>query len=62
MLIVLLSIYTLSAIFAETVFELPAEISKLLQTLDTVICFIFLSDFFIRLYRAESRTAFCSSG
>jgi voltage-gated potassium channel len=57
-LMLVLSVYVLIALFADTAFRLPVEISALLRTLDTVICFIFLGDFFYRLYRAEKRLAF----
>ncbi len=58
LLMLVLSIYVLIALFIDTVFKLSPETSSLLQTLDTAICFIFLGDFFYRLYQAENRFAF----
>jgi voltage-gated potassium channel len=62
LLMLVLSVYVLVALFVDTVFKLPAEIVSLLEILDTAICFIFLGDFFYRLYRAESRLAFLKWG
>jgi voltage-gated potassium channel len=57
-----LSIYVLAALSVETVCTLPAEVSSLLQKLDTAICFIFLGDFFYHFYRSENRRAFLKWG
>ena len=62
LLMLVLSVYVLIALFADTAFHLPVEISALLRTLDAVICFVFLGDFFYRLYRAESKLAFLKWG
>ena len=62
LLMLVLCIYVLVALFVDTLFNLPPQVSSLLQTLDTVICFIFLADFFYRLYRAENRLAFLKWG
>jgi len=62
LLLLFLSIYILGALFVDTVFTLPPEISSLLQTFDTIICIIFLGDFFHRLYCAENRLAFMKWG
>jgi voltage-gated potassium channel len=61
-LMLVLSVYVLIALFADTAFHLPVQISALLRTLDTLICFVFLGDFFHRLYRAERRLAFLKWG
>ena len=57
-----LSVYVLAALFAQTVFTLPEETSSLLQTLDTLICLVFIGDFFARLYRAERKLAYLKWG
>ena len=57
-----LSVYVLAALFAETVFKLSPETTALLQTQDTLICFVFLGDFFHRLYRADRKPAFLKWG
>jgi voltage-gated potassium channel len=62
LVMLVLSVYVLAALFADTVFKLPPEISSLLQTLDTLICCVFLADFFYHLYRAESKRAFLKWG
>jgi len=62
LVMLVLSVYVLIALFADTAFRLPVEISALLRTLDTIICFIFLGDFFYHLYRAENRLAFLKWG
>src|SRR5881396_3714896 len=62
LLILVLSIFVLGVVFVETVFELPTEVSKLLQSLDTLICVVFLAEFGFRLYRAENRMAFLKWG
>jgi voltage-gated potassium channel len=46
LLMLVLCIYVLGALLVEVTFQLPPQVSSLLQTLDTVICFIFLADFF----------------
>ena len=62
LVMLVLSVYVLVALFADTTFHLPVQISALLRTLDTIICFIFLGDFFYHLYRAEKRLAFLKWG
>ena len=61
-LMLVLSVYVLVALFADTAFHLPVQVSALLRTLDTIICFVFLGDFFHHLYRAENRLAFLKWG
>ena len=61
-LMLVLSVYVLIALFADTAFHLPVQISALLRTLDTIICFVFLGDFFYHLYQAENRLAFLKWG
>ena len=62
LLLLALSIYVLAALFVDTVFSLPPEIKSVLGIMDTVICFIFLGDFFYRWHRAENRRAFLKWG
>ena len=47
LLMLVLSVYVLMALFVSTFFKLSYEIASLLQKLDTLICFIFLGDFFL---------------
>jgi voltage-gated potassium channel len=60
--ILILSIVVLGALGADTVFKLPKEISEILQTLDTLVCVLLLTDFGIRFYKAESKLAFMKWG
>lgn len=62
LLMLALSVYVLGALFIDTAFQLPPEIASVLQTLDTTICFVFLADFFHRLYWAENRLTFLRWG
>ena len=60
--IILLSIYVLAAVAVQTFVDLTPETDSLLNQIDTVICFIFLGDFFHRLYRAPSKLHFLKWG
>jgi voltage-gated potassium channel len=60
--ILFLSIIVLGALGADTIFKLPKEISEILQTLDTLVCVLLLTDFVIRFYKAESKLAFLKWG
>ncbi|HSU54452.1 MAG TPA: ion transporter [Candidatus Dormibacteraeota bacterium] len=62
LLMLALSVYVLVALFVETVFTLSRQATSLLRILDTLICFVFLGDFFYRLYRAEHKAAFMRWG
>lgn len=61
-IVLVLSIYVLGALMADTFTRLPEETSRLLHYIDTVICFFFLADFFIRLYQAENKWRFMRWG
>lgn len=60
--ILILSIVVLAALVVDTAFKLPAEISSVLQKIDTLICVVFLADFGIRFYKAKSKLAFLKWG
>jgi len=60
--VLVLSVVVLGALFADTAFKLPAQISSVLQTVDTLVCILLLSDFGIRFYRAKSKLAFMKWG
>lgn len=57
-----LSIYVLGALTVEIFFNLSEEMDSLLDKIDTLICFVFLYDFFWRLYKAHSKLAFLKWG
>ena len=45
MLVLILSVYVLIALLADTFLKLPIQISKVLSILDDAICLVFLYDF-----------------
>jgi len=60
--VLLLSIVVLGALAADTIFKLPKEISDLLQTFDTLVCVLLITDFGIRFYKAQSKLVFLKWG
>ncbi|MDB6109692.1 MAG: ion transporter [Pedosphaera sp.] len=60
--ILILSVYVLAAVFVQTVFKLSPETNLLLDCIDSLICFVFLYDFFVHLYKAPSKKAFLKWG
>ena len=60
--ILILSLVILCGLAIDTLFELPPEVRGVIHGADTVICMILLSDFFVRLYRADSKVAFMKWG
>src|SRR3954453_6528668 len=60
--VLVLSVIVLAAIGADAAFDLPDEISEILQTLDTLVCVLLLVDFGIRYHRAKSKLAFMKWG
>lgn len=61
-LTLVLSIYVLTALFIQRAFPLSPETNVLLDRIDFAICLIFIYDFFLRLYRAESKRSFLKWG
>lgn len=57
-----LSIYVLIVVFAETFLVNDPEIALLLQRIDLCICLVFLADFFVNLYKAESKLEYMKWG
>src|ERR1035438_8201100 len=62
LVVLILSVVVLGALFADTAFKLPAQISNVLQSVDTLVCILLLSDFGVRFYRAKSKFAFMKWG
>jgi len=60
--ILILSVYVLGALFAQTVFALPPQVNLLIERLDFAICLVFIADFFVRLYKAPSKLSFLRWG
>ncbi len=61
-IIIVLSIYVLIALMIDTFFKLPAEVSRILNIIDNIICVVFLVDFSTRLYKAENKLQFMKWG
>ncbi len=57
-----LSLLVLAALAADTLLVLPAEISRILQIVDTIVCAAFFLDFVIRFRAAPSKAAFMKWG
>jgi voltage-gated potassium channel len=62
MVLLVLSIYVLGALFAQTVWSLPAEVVGVLDWADNAICVIFLGDFVYHLSSAPDRKAYLKWG
>ncbi|WP_253251108.1 potassium channel family protein [Vibrio mediterranei] len=58
----ILSVYVLLALLVESIFNLPPDVADILRYADTAICFVFLSDFFIRFYQASNKVRFMKWG
>lgn len=61
-LVLVLSLYVLVALIADTFFQLPAETVKLLEIIDNAVCIFFIVEFFIRFHRAENKLQFMKWG
>lgn len=62
LIILVLSMYVLVALVVDTFFHLPTEVSKMLNTIDNLICLVFLFDFFRDFYLAEHKWKFLKWG
>src|ERR1035438_660346 len=60
--ILILLILVLGSLGADAVFKLPKHVSDILQTLDTLVCVLLLTDFGIRFFKAESKLTFLRWG
>ena len=54
-LMLFLSVYVLVVLLVETVFSLPAEVSRLLGVVDIAVCAVFMTDFFLQLKAAKRK-------
>jgi voltage-gated potassium channel len=57
-----LGVYVLVALFVDTAFKLPAEISSLLNRVDNLVCIVFLYDFAHKLATAKKKIAYLKWG
>lgn len=62
LLIIVLSVYVLISLLADTFFNLPDEVSRVLNIADNIICVVFLVDFFIRFRQAGNKLKFMRWG
>lgn len=62
MLVLVFSVYVLIALAVDVFLVVPPEISRVLAYVDNGICIFFLAEFFVRLYRAESKLQFLKWG
>jgi len=62
LVVFVLSIYVLMAILVDTIFVLPKETSILLTYIDNTICVFFFTEFCIRFYKADDKSAFMRWG
>jgi voltage-gated potassium channel len=60
--LLVLSILVLLALVLDTLVPLHREVSTIIQTLDTVVCVLFFTDFIVRFRRAESKREFMRWG
>ena len=60
--VIILSFYVLGALLIDTVFDLPKEVSILLNYFDTTICAFFFVEFSIRFYQADNKLKFMHWG
>jgi len=62
LVVLVMSIVVLGAVFVDTAFKLPGQISKILEWVDTGVCFLLLADFCHRFYIAKSKLEFMKWG
>ncbi len=62
LIILVLSVYVLLALIVDTIFTLPSEIASILNLVDNGICVIFLFEFVVRFYKADSKLKFMKWG
>lgn len=60
--IMVLSVYVLGVLFVQIMFHISDEMNELLEQIDSIICLIFLGDFFYRFHRAPSKWKFLRWG
>lgn len=61
-IILVLSVFVLVVLTADTVLKLPVEVSRTLQGIDLLTCVVFFLDFCARFWRADSKLAFMKWG
>jgi voltage-gated potassium channel len=61
-LVLVLSVYILTALLIDTIFKLPIEISSVIELVDNCICVFFLFEFSVRFYQADNKLKFMKWG
>jgi len=61
-IILILSIYVLGVVVIDTLWVLPAEISRLLSYIDNIICVVFFYDFVTNFRKAKNKLKFMRLG
>jgi voltage-gated potassium channel len=60
--VLVLSVYVLGALLAQAILPLSPGVNSLLDSIDSLICLVFIADFCIRYRRAASKVAFLKWG
>ncbi len=60
--LVLLSFVVLGMLFIETIIDLPAQTQQIFHFIDTFICIVFISEFFIKAFFAPNRGEYLKWG
>lgn len=58
----MLSVYVLIVLCIDTFFQLPKQVSRVLNYIDNAICIFFLFEFCVRFYQAKSKLKFMKWG
>ena len=61
-LVIILSLYVLISFIVDSLFNVPEEISRVINLLDNAICVFFLIDFIINFSKAENKLQFMKWG
>lgn len=62
LMVLALTIFVLGALTVDTLFQIPKEVSTLLDYFDFGICILFFIEFLVRFYRAENKWRFMRWG
>lgn len=61
-LVLILSVYVLTALLIDAFFQLPAEVSRIIDFTDNIVCGVFFIEFCVRFYYAENKWRFMKWG
>ena len=57
-----LCVYVLGSLAATTFLRLDPGVVAILESVDTLICVVFMTDFFVKLYMAENKLSYLKWG